>query len=107
MSGWLYLTLSIILETVGTTALKISGGFSSLLPTICTIVCYVLCFFFLGHALKTLDMSLVYAIWGAVGIFLISLIGMFYFHEPMNAIKVISILLIILGTIGLRMSGIH
>ena len=102
--GWLYLILAILFEIIGTTALKLSNGFSVLLPSIGTVFSYILCFFFLSYSLKTIDMSVAYAIWCAVGIFLISVIGMTFFHEPISIVKIVSIFLIILGTIGLKLA---
>ena len=103
--SWLYLILAIIFETIGTTALKLSNGFSVLLPSIGTIFAYVLSFLFLSFALKTIDMSIAYAIWGAFGILLICKIGVIFFHEQISLIKIISIVFIILGTIGLRLAN--
>ncbi len=103
--SWIYLILAIIFETLGTTFLKMSNGFSVLLPSIGVIFGYILCFLFLSYALKTIDMSVAYAIWGAFGILLISAIGMIFFHESISFLKVASILLIILGTVGLRMAN--
>ena len=102
--GWLYLILAILFEIIGTTALKLSNGFSVLLPSIGTVFSYILCFFFLSYSLKTIDMSVAYAIWCAVGIFLISVIGMTFFHEPISIVIIVSIFLIILGTIGLKLA---
>lgn len=103
--NWIYLILAIIFETLGTTALKLSNGFSILLPSIGTVVSYILCFLFLSFALKTIDMSVGYAIWGSLGILLISIIGIVFLHESISFLKIASILLIILGTIGLRLAN--
>ena len=103
--SWIYLILAIIFETLGTTFLKMSNGFSVLLPSIGVIFGYILCFLFLSYALKTIDISVAYAIWGAFGILLVSAIGMIFFHESVSFLKVASILLIILGTVGLRMAN--
>ncbi len=102
--SWVYLIFAIIFETLGTTALKMSNGFSVLLPSIVTIITYILCFLFLSFALKTIDVSVAYAIWGAFGILLISAIGMIFFNESVSFIKITSILLIVLGTIGLKLA---
>ena len=103
--SWLYLTLAIIFETSGTTSLKLSNGFTVLFPSIGAIVSYALCFLFLSYALKTIDMSVAYAIWGALGILLISVIGIIFLHESVSVLKIVSILLIVLGTIGLRLAS--
>ncbi len=103
--SWIYLTLAIIFETSGTTLLKLSNGFTVLFPSIGAILSYALCFLFLSYALRTIDMGIAYAIWGALGILLISTIGILFLHESISVIKVVSILLIILGTVGLRLAS--
>lgn len=103
--SWLYLVLAIIFETSGTTLLKFSNGFTVVFPSIGAIISYALCFLFLSYALRTIDMSVAYAIWGALGILLISAIGMIFLHESVSVIKVASILLIVLGTVGLRLAA--
>lgn len=103
--SWFYLILAIVFETIGTTALKLSNGFSVLLPSIATVTSYILSFFFLSYTLKTLDVSIAYAIWGACGTLLICTIGIVIFNEHLSVMKVISILFIILGTIGLRLAN--
>lgn len=102
--GFVYLFIAIILEIAGTTFLKISNGFTVLLPSILTLISYGLCFYIFSQALKTIEISLAYAIWSAFGIMVVSIIGMIYFHESVNIMKILSILLIIIGTIGLKLS---
>lgn len=99
----IYLFLAVIFETIGTTFLKLTNGFTVLLPSIGTIVFYILCFYFLSLSLKTIDISVGYAIWGAFGIVLVTLIGFFYFHETISPLKILFILLIIISTVGLRL----
>ena len=103
--SFLYLILAIIFETLGTTALKLSNGFSVLLPSIAVVAFYIFCFLFLSYSLKTIDMSVAYAIWGSVGILLVSIVGIVFMHESLSVVKVVSIALIILGTIGLRLAN--
>lgn len=103
--NWLYLVLAIVFETTGTTALKLSNGFSILLPSVAVVISYTLCFLFLSFALKTIEMGVAYAIWGALGILLISVIGIVFLHESVSVLKVVSILLIVLGTVGLRLAS--
>ena len=101
--SWFYLFLAIIFETIGTTLLKVSNGYTVLLPSIGTVVGYILCFYFLALAFKTIDISIAYAVWGAVGIVLVSLIGLFFFHETFSPLKILFIVLIIVSTVGLRL----
>ena len=101
--SWLYLFLAIVFETISTTLLKLSNGFSVLLPSIGTVAGYILCFYFLSLAFKTIDISIAYAVWGAVGIVLITLIGIFFFHENVSFLKILFITLIIISTVGLKL----
>lgn len=103
--NWIFLILAIVFETCGTIALKLSSGFSVLLPSLAAIVSYVFCFLFLSFALKTIDVSIAYAIWAAVGVLLVSAIGMTVFRESVSLLKVVSILFIIIGTAGLKLAA--
>ena len=102
---WLYLALAILLEVSGTTCMKLSEGFTKLVPSILLAVFYALSFGMLTLALKKLDVSIAYAVWSGVGTALIAAIGVLWFKEPATALKLISLGLIILGVVGLNMSG--
>ena len=105
--GWLYLVLAIILEVFGTTLMKMSDGLTRLVPSVGMFAAYILCFAFLSLTLKTIDMSVAYAVWCALGIVCITAIGVYYFHEPINLIKVLSILFIVIGVVGLKLTSAH
>jgi small multidrug resistance pump len=94
MSG-IYLLLAILLEVAGTTSMKLSDGFNVMLPSILIFVFYSLSFAFLTLTLKRLEVSYVYAIWSGLGTLLIAIIGICFFHEAVNAIKMLSLFLII------------
>ncbi len=59
---------------------------------------------FLLLALKRIDVSIAYAIWAGLGTALITVIGIFWFKEPVNALKIISLIVIVAGVIGLNLS---
>jgi len=105
MQSWLYLAGAIALEIAGTVSMKLSEGFTRLVPSILIFVFYVLSFFALTMALKKIDMSIAYAIWAGVGTALIVLIGVAHFKEPLTLIKMVSIGLIIIGVVGLSLNG--
>lgn len=102
---WLYLVLAILLEVSGTTCMKLSDGFTKLVPSILLFVFYSLSFGMLTLALKKLDVSIAYAVWSGVGTALIATIGVLWFKEPATALKLISLGLIIIGVVGLNLSG--
>ncbi|CEG11750.1 Multidrug efflux transporter [groundwater metagenome] len=103
--AWIYLILAILLEVAGTTCMKFSEGFTKILPSVMMFVFYAGSFVALTYAVKTIDIGLAYAVWAAVGITLIAIIGILYFKEPVTALKIVSIGLIIIGVVGLYLSG--
>ncbi len=103
--GWIYLLLAILLEVSGTTCMKLSEGFTKTLPSVLLFVFYILSFIAITFSLKTINVSVAYAIWSGVGTASITIIGFLLFKEPVTAVKVISIILIILGVVGLHMSS--
>jgi small multidrug resistance pump len=75
-----------------------------LVPSVLIFVFYGLSFSALTFALKKIDLSVSYAIWSGVGTAIIALIGVIWFKEPVTAFKIASIVLIIVGVIGLNLS---
>jgi small multidrug resistance pump len=105
MSSWLLLLAAIVFEVMGTTSMKLSRGFSRLIPSILIFVFYGISFAFTTFALRRLEISIAYAVWSGVGTALVALIGWLWFKEPLTALKVISLALIVLGVAGLNLSG--
>jgi small multidrug resistance pump len=104
MPGWIYLALAIVLEVTGTTFMKLSCGFSRLLPSAFMMVFYLLSFSALTLALKQIPVSTAYAVWSGVGTALIAVIGFACFKETITLLKVAGIGLIIAGVVGLRLA---
>ena len=105
MQGWLYLIIAILFEVAGTTAMKMSDGYTKVVPSVLMFVFYILSLVALTYALKKFDLSVAYAIWAGVGTVLISIIGIFFFKESVSALKVVSILFIVMGVVGLHLSN--
>ncbi len=105
--SWFYLLLAIITEVIGTTSMKLAEGFSRLWPSILVFVMYAISLVFMTLALKRIEISVVYAVWSGLGTALITLIGFLAFREPMTALKIGSIALIVIGVIGLNLTGSH
>jgi len=104
--SWVYLAIAIILEVAGTTAMKLSDGFTKLVPSIAMGFFYIVSLMVLTLALKKIDMSIAYAIWAGVGTSLITIIGILYFKEPLTVMKAVSVSLIIIGVVGLNLTKI-
>ncbi len=105
MEGWIFLFLAIILEVAGTTSMKLSEGFSKIIPSISMFIFYILSLIALTFALKKFDVSIAYAIWAGLGTALITIVGIVYFKESLTLTKIASIMLIIIGVIGLHLSS--
>ena len=101
---WVLLTAAIVPEVAGTTNMKLSEGFTRPLPSVLIFVFYGLSFTAFTFALKKLDLSMSYAIWAGAGTALIAAIGIIWFKEPVSALKLGSVVLIIVGIVGLNMS---
>jgi small multidrug resistance pump len=84
--------------------MKLSQGFSRLLPSILIFVFYAISFFFFTLTLKVMDVSIAYAIWAGLGTALITSVGIFWFREPVSALKIISLFVVVIGVIGLNLS---
>lgn len=102
---WMYLMFAILFEVTGTTCMKLSQGFTRILPSVLMFAFYGISFIFLTLAVKKIDISITYAIWSGLGTALIAMIGFVLFKEQATIVKIISISLIIIGVVGLNLKG--
>jgi len=105
MQAWLWLGLAIVLEVSGTMCMKLSDGFTRLLPTILIAVFYAASFTAMVMSLKRIELGVAYAVWAGIGTALIASLGVVVFREAATTMKLISILLIISGVVMLHLSG--
>lgn len=103
--NWLLLLAAIGLEVAGTTSMKVSQGFTRLGPSVAMFVFYLGSLALLNLALRTIDVSVAYAIWAGLGTALIALVGVAWFNEPGGWLKFACIGVIIAGVVGLNLSG--
>lgn len=99
MQGYLYLLLSIGFEIFGTSMLKLSSGFTNVIPSIILIISFGIAFIFLLFSLKTLPLSKAYSIWAALGTVGTTLIGALFFNEILSVVNVIGIVVVITGVV--------
>ena len=88
----LLLSVAIVSEVLGTTFMKLSKGFTRPMFGIVTAVCYILSFAMLTLALKDLSLGMAYGIWGGVGTFLTTLIGIIFWSDPFSIVVGIALL---------------
>ncbi|GIN20186.1 MAG TPA: QacE family quaternary ammonium compound efflux SMR transporter [Bacillus bacterium] len=103
--SWLYLVAAIIFEIAGTVSMKLSDGFTKAIPSILMILFYLFAFASLNFSLKTIPVSVAYAIWSAIGTAAIAVIGYLVFKETLTVMKVSAILLIIVGVVLLNIDS--
>lgn len=103
MLNYLFLFLAIILETAGTTLLKMSDQFTKVLPSIFSLVCYVGSLYLLSLCLRTVPIGIAYATWSALGIALITISGIFFFKQTPDLPAVIGLVLIAIGVAVLNL----
>ena len=103
MVAYLLLFIAIFAEIIGTSFLKFSNGFTRLLPSAIVCVSYTLSFYLLSLTLRTLPVSMVYAIWSGIGIIGIGIIGVIFFREPFGPFHFLGTFLILIGVIILNL----
>ena len=102
--AWICLGLAILFEVAGTTSLKMSQGFTQLLPSLVIFPAYGISLALLTLAVKEVPISVAYAVWAAVGTALIAAIGILWFREPATPAKLVFIGVIVVGVVGLHLS---
>lgn len=100
---YLYLCIAIVAEVIGTTALQMSNGFTRLGPTVVTVVCYAIAFFFLSLTLRTIPTGIAYAIWSGVGIVLIAGASWVLLGQRLDAPALLGIGLIMAGVLVINL----
>jgi len=100
---YVYLTLAILFETIGTTALQASVQFTRFWPTVVVILAYGCAFYLLGITLKFMPVGIVYAIWSGLGIVFIAIIGFVVFGQRLDAPALIGLALIIAGILVIHL----
>jgi quaternary ammonium compound-resistance protein SugE len=104
MTAWLCLLLAGLFEIVWAMTLKYSDGFTRLWPSLATAAAVALSFGFMAVSLKTLPFGTVYAVWGGIGAAGTMVIGMLAFGDSTDALRVASLLLILVGLVGLKLA---
>jgi len=96
---YLYLSLAVIAETIGTSALQASQQFTKLVPSVIVVVAYAAAFYLLSLTLRTMPVGIMYAMWSGLGIVLIALIGFAVFGQKLDAPAIIGMAMILGGIV--------
>jgi small multidrug resistance pump len=100
---YIYLTLAILAETIGTTALQASAQFTRFWPSVLVVIAYGISFYLLALALKFMPVGVVYAIWSGLGIVFIACIGFVVFGQKLDLAAVLGMGLIIAGILVIHL----
>lgn len=103
--NWLVLVLAGLFEIGWAVGLKYTDGFSRLWPSIGTVVSMIISLGLLGIAMKSLPLGTAYAVWVGVGAVGTVILGIVLLGEPVNALRMISVGLIVAGIIGLKLAS--
>jgi quaternary ammonium compound-resistance protein SugE len=103
--GWFYLVIAGFLEIAWAIGLKYTDGFSKFWPTVVTVCAMIASFALLAAALKTIPVGTGYAVWTGIGAAGTAIIGMTFLGESREVLRIICILLIVAGVIGLRFAS--
>ena len=103
--SWLLLIIAGCLEIAWAVGLKYTEGFTRLWPTLLTVLVMAVSIGLLGLAMRSLPISTAYPVWMGIGAVGTVILGAFLFGEPIPLIKAVSIALILLGVVGLKVSG--
>lgn len=105
---YVFLCLAVVAEVIATSLLKSTEGFTRLWPTVLCLAGYGGAFYLLTLAIQRgMSVGVGYALWSGLGTTLIVLIGALYLHEPLSAIKLAGIGLIVAGVVVLNLEGAH
>lgn len=102
--GWLLLFSAGCVEIIFALSLKYNEGFTKLIPSIVTAISGGGSFYLLMLAIKTLPLGTAYAVWTGMGAVGVAILGIFLFKESVDIYRIISILFVITGIIGLKLS---
>ena len=100
--AWVYLIIAGLLEIGWAVGLKMSQGFSRLWPSVITIVLMILSFVLLGRAVRTIPIGTAYAAWTGIGAVGTAIVGMVAFSESREVTRIVCIVLIVAGVVGLK-----
>ena len=100
---WVVLFVAGLFEVAWAIGLKYTEGFSKLWPSVFTIVCMIISMGLLAYAVKHLPIGTAYAIWTGIGAVGTAVLGIILFNESKELIRILFILLIVVGIVGLKL----
>ncbi|MDC8446713.1 MAG: quaternary ammonium compound efflux SMR transporter SugE [Nitrosomonas sp.] len=103
--SWLILFLAGLFEVVWAVGLKYTEGFTKLTPSLVTLAAMGASFYLLSMALRALPLGAAYAVWVGIGALGTAIAGIMLFQEAVTPLKLVSLMLVIAGIVGLKLSN--
>lgn len=103
--NWIYLLIAGVFEMGFTTSLKLTAGFTKVIPTVFFCVFSMLSFWFLNKAIQTIPLGIAYAVWTGIGAAGTVLIGILFFEDHLNAWEIFFLCTLVASIFGLKFVG--
>ena len=103
--AWALLIVAGVLEVIWSYFMKVSDGFSKLVPSVLTIIFMIASFALLSYAMKTLPLGTAYTVWTGIGAIGSFAVGIFFLGEPASAMRMLAAVLIISGLVLMKLSS--
>ena len=101
--AWIYLIIAGLFECGWAIGLKYTDGFTRLTPSLLTVAAMAISFWLLSLAMKSIPIGTAYAVWTGIGAVGVAILGMILFGESRDILRILSLLLIVSGIIGLKL----
>ncbi|MEW8522423.1 MAG: quaternary ammonium compound efflux SMR transporter SugE [Candidatus Thiodiazotropha endolucinida] len=101
--AWIYLVVAGLFECGWAIGLKYTEGFTKPVPSLLTISAMAISFWLLSVAMKTIPVGTAYAVWTGIGAVGVALLGMVMLGESRDFLRIVSLLLIVSGIVGLKL----
>ena len=101
--AWIYLVIAGLFECGWAIGLKYTDGFTKLIPSLFTVIAMAISLWLLAIAMKTIPVGTAYAVWTGIGAVGVAVLGMFLFGESRELMRILCLLLIVSGILGLKL----
>lgn len=103
--SWIYLGIAVLFEVAVGIAAGKANGFKNIPWTFTTLISGGVATFFLSLALLTFDVGVGYALWTSLAGVGIVIIGALFLSQKLTLKKLIGIVIVIGGVVGLNLAG--
>lgn len=103
MTSWIYLIIAGLLEVCFASMIKLTDNFTKIVPTFVFLIFAIGSFFMLTKAIENIPVGTAYAIWTGIGVVGTSIIGIIFYNDPLNVLRIVFLSTLIISIIGLKL----